>query len=94
MSIIILLWRTCESYHRVTHAHTHSSASELRRRKQREDRKERLTSRLNAMKDKDQLHQQQQRRASDSDITSELSVPWLILGFAVVVGYCIYYICT
>lgn len=25
-------------------------------------------------------------------ITSEWSLPWLVLGFAVMVGYCVYYI--
>lgn len=72
---------------------THSSASELRRRVEREGRKERLTGQLQAMLSKDRLHQEQLSPHSDP-ITSELSVPWLILGFAVVVGYCIYYIWT
>ena len=67
----------------------YSSAGELRRRSEREERKERLQSRLNSMKSRDLSHQHQ---LEEKESKSELSIPWLVIGFAVVVGYCLYYI--
>ena len=64
-----------------------SSSGELRRRQQREERKERLSNQVQAMKEK--LVQQEQKAEI---FTSEWSLPWLVLGFAVMVGYCVYYI--
>ena len=76
-----------------THTHTHRSPSELRRRIQRDERKERLSTRVNSMVSRDRLHQQELVPNLEEGLAkSELSVPWLVLGFAVMVGYCVYYL--
>ena len=71
--------------------HACRPSSELRRRHQREERKDRLASQVTSMKGR--LREQDEQEASgDVAVTSELSVPWLVLGFAVMVGYCFYYL--
>ena len=69
-----------------------SSSSELRRRQQREERKDRLASQVNSMKGRLREQEDEQEVSGDVAVTSELSVPWLVLGFAVMVGYCFYYL--
>ena len=73
---------------------SHSSASELRRRAQREERRERLANQLSSMTTRDRSHQEQLEKEAAVSGTAELSLPWLVLGFAVMFGYCIYYLYT
>ena len=63
------------------------SESEVRRRAQREERRGRLENQVSSMKTRDRSHQEQLEKTS-----SEMSISWLVLGFAVVVGYCVYYL--
>lgn len=56
----------------------------LERKRLREERKARLDSKVRDIK--------AAMRRSDGDFESDWSIPWLIVGFVVMLGYCAYYI--
>lgn len=61
------------------------SGSEELRRRQRVEANQRLADRVGDMRQKMRQHEQK-------GLESHWSVSWLLLGFVVVVSYCVYYV--
>ena len=63
---------------------SHRSSSDLRRRHDREARRDRINDKIRDIKD--------QMKESEKDFESDWSVPWLLVGFVAVLGYCVFYV--
>ena len=56
----------------------------LSRKKLRDERKARLDSKVRDIKEA--------MKRNEGDFESDWSIPWLLVGFVVMLGYCAYYI--